>query len=474
MMEGTGPWPGSFLAAYASPPQPVAAQPSAPSASRGRQAAQVRLVECGPVGGVVAAALAPGGRVAPTGSAEAGHLEWACTPSGQWVRVRSSTAFLPNRESDKRRVEETLGLSEFGDNSTQFYAARSGLVPVGVGYDRIVYGDHGPYVELSTHHICWQTFPNFVEKPACSFFDECWTADGHTMLYAQKRPVTNKPNPPAGDWAVQNNRREGYANYLIGKFYLACEADVIGVIRNAAAQRRKRAGQKNREKGEKGEKGFGKGKALGKYDDVKNGDGHPVAEGAEAEGDREEGAGSAQAADAGSSSGSVLGHDGEDGTADDAEKWWDEWDELAEWDEWHGGPWWSNGGKGKGNGKGKGGDAWWPEEQWWDEGWDNGWWESRAASRWHPVSSENGEASGGKAPSRRSRWVQKFERLEDEGVAFDGKAAEGEGSAAVEGADVATATVGDAPVTTAALAGAEGDDKGCGKLGADGGAEGGA
>merc|ERR1719188_2861300 len=105
------------------------------------------------------------------------HLEWARSPTGQWVRVRSSTAVLPNRERDKHRVENSLGLPEFGDATTEFYAAKSGLLPVALGYDRIVYGDHGPYVEFSPEHICWDSFPNFVERPHGCYFDECYTAE---------------------------------------------------------------------------------------------------------------------------------------------------------------------------------------------------------------------------------------------------------------------------------------------------------
>lgn len=112
-----------------------------------------------------------------------------------------------------------------------------------MGYDRIVYGDHGPYVELSPEHVCWPTFHDgFVQKPEISFYDELWTCDGSTMLYAQKRPVLNKPNPPCGPFAVQNNRREGYANYLGGKYYLSAEADTIAVrcVRLVGRRRRKR------------------------------------------------------------------------------------------------------------------------------------------------------------------------------------------------------------------------------------------
>ena len=135
-----------------------------------------------------------------------------------------------------------MGLAEFGDAWTEFYSTNSGL-PIGRGYDRVVYGDHGPYVEFSAHQLCWPTFPAFMEKPEMSFFDEYYTADGATMLYAQKRTVVNKPNPPNGPWSAQNNRPEGYANYLIGKFYLACEPDIITVSRPSTKPRRKKRGK---------------------------------------------------------------------------------------------------------------------------------------------------------------------------------------------------------------------------------------
>ncbi|CAK8992128.1 Polyphosphoinositide phosphatase [Durusdinium trenchii] len=136
------------------------------------------------------------------------------------------------------RVENSLGLAEFGDAWTEFYSSINGL-PVARGYDRIVYGDHGPYVEFSSHQLCWSTFPVFVEKPEMSFFDEYYTLEGSTMLYAQKRTVVNKPNPPCGPWSAQNNRPEGYANYLIGKFYLACEPNVITISRPSSKKKRR-------------------------------------------------------------------------------------------------------------------------------------------------------------------------------------------------------------------------------------------
>lgn len=235
---------GSRAAVAAAGEQPASWQKQQQQQQSGQQHSRVRLVECSTlVGGQSSGSQ--GNAVPPRGRAEAQHLSWARTPTGQWMRVLSSTAIsgCPNRERDKERVESTLGLPEFGDNSTEFYAVKCGLAPIAMGYDRVVYGDHGPYVELSPEHICWPTFQSFVQKPEISFYDEFWTCDGSTMLYAQKRPVLNKPNPPCGPYAVQNNRREGYANYLAGKYYLSADADTIAVrcVRLVKRGRRRRA-----------------------------------------------------------------------------------------------------------------------------------------------------------------------------------------------------------------------------------------
>eukprot|EP00746_Dinoflagellata_sp_MGD_P018284 gnl/MRDRNA2_/MRDRNA2_142396_c0_seq1.p1 gnl/MRDRNA2_/MRDRNA2_142396_c0~~gnl/MRDRNA2_/MRDRNA2_142396_c0_seq1.p1 ORF type:complete len:266 (+),score=27.55 gnl/MRDRNA2_/MRDRNA2_142396_c0_seq1:98-895(+) len=153
----------------------------------------------------------------------------ARAPDGRTVIVRPSTAVFPNRVRDKIRIEAQLRLPETGDPRTEFYS-RSGNLLFAIGYDRIVYGDHGPYIEFGEKHVRWHAFPIFRLKPDWSFFDEWYTIDGTLMLYAQKRLVTDKPNPPSGQWAVNNNRPEGYADYRIGKYYVPCEVDEITAI----------------------------------------------------------------------------------------------------------------------------------------------------------------------------------------------------------------------------------------------------
>lgn len=62
-----------------------------------------------------------------------------------------TTAKYPNRVRDKKKVELLTGLKELGNNSTEFYTKQNTLLFV--GYDRIVYGDHGPYVEFSKEQL---------------------------------------------------------------------------------------------------------------------------------------------------------------------------------------------------------------------------------------------------------------------------------------------------------------------------------
>jgi len=155
----------------------------------------------------------------------------ARTTDGRRVVVKLSTALYPNRIRDKLRVETQLKLPEGGSPSTAFYARRSGGLLIATGYDRIVYGDHGPYIEFSDHHIRWSSFPRYKPRSPWSYYDLWCTADQRLELYAQKRRVTSKPNPPSGQWSVCNHRPEGYADYRPGKCYVPCEiGDIEAVI----------------------------------------------------------------------------------------------------------------------------------------------------------------------------------------------------------------------------------------------------
>ena len=70
-----------------------------------------------------------------------------CKISIAWM----TTADCANRERDKKRVEGCLNLPEVGDLYTAFLDSAG--FQVALGYDRVVYGDHGPYLELSHHQV---------------------------------------------------------------------------------------------------------------------------------------------------------------------------------------------------------------------------------------------------------------------------------------------------------------------------------
>ena len=46
-------------------------------------------------------------------------------------------------------------------------------------------------------------------------------------VYEQFETVAAKPNPPSGPRSARNNRPEGYADYRVGRFYVACESVAV-------------------------------------------------------------------------------------------------------------------------------------------------------------------------------------------------------------------------------------------------------
>ncbi|CAD7931490.1 unnamed protein product [Amoebophrya sp. A25] len=225
--------------------------------------------------------------------------------------LKSTVLDLPNRIRDQQRVWDTLGLSEFPswnpeDEQPSIFlrsdhegllaevhlgaAAQSSStrkLVSNTGYRRIVFGDHGPYLEFTEEQVCLASFPHVSKKPAHAFYDEYWhfgarfltrvfrhdmreyvddaaafwtkidetvhasekhssgstpaantgssrspePAKDYAYLYAQKRSVRSKPNPPhTGKWWCDNERYEdGYADYQPGYFYLECSADTVVV-----------------------------------------------------------------------------------------------------------------------------------------------------------------------------------------------------------------------------------------------------
>jgi len=145
--------------------------------------------------------------------------------------VFSTTAIYENRLQDKEELEFKLSLSEDGDFSTEFYSPSSGTL-LFKGYERIVYGDHGPYIEFKLNNIRSKVkskFGNHVDfnnLPGEDFkYYYYWlqSVDSPEIkIYLQIKTVHNLPNAPKRSDGKRSsfNRAEGYADYKRGYFYV--------------------------------------------------------------------------------------------------------------------------------------------------------------------------------------------------------------------------------------------------------------
>lgn len=146
------------------------------------------------------------------------------------MSVFDSTAIYPNRLEDKKQLEETFSLQEEGNCETEFYNSLGLLIAK--GYTRIVYGDHGPYIELALENFkCKITtkFNNFVDYnnlPGLDYkyyyFWLCPQLDHNIKIYLQIKPVSDLQNAPNRKDGKKSKfgRKEGYADYKRGYFYI--------------------------------------------------------------------------------------------------------------------------------------------------------------------------------------------------------------------------------------------------------------
>jgi len=164
-----------------------------------------------------------------------------------------------NRLKDQRRVQDTLGLKEVGDETVIFRevsTADSGAESLGpiiaYGYERVIYGDHGPYIEFNQEQVNWSSWPHFYDKSRFGdlrFYDEYFTArswglwnkqwsqnssvKGVLMLYAQTQNVDQRPWAPAcgSSDRIAPHRESGYADYRKGCFYVAADRELVKIER---------------------------------------------------------------------------------------------------------------------------------------------------------------------------------------------------------------------------------------------------
>lgn len=152
-----------------------------------------------------------------------------------------STAIYPNRIEDKIKLEQRFRLSEQGNSTTEFYYKNHLITK---GYTRVVYGDHGPYVEFEKYHFQCTLFnafgPQIKELPEerTSKYYYLWLCPAininpvdefelsikklNLKVYWQIKPVTNLPNAPKREDGKKSNfnRLEGYADYKRDFYYI--------------------------------------------------------------------------------------------------------------------------------------------------------------------------------------------------------------------------------------------------------------
>jgi hypothetical protein len=129
-----------------------------------------------------------------------------------------TTIDCPERKAMKLYISQDL--EEEGNPETKFYSPNGTLIAI--GYLRIVYGDHGPYIEFLPKHMVREAWKLHRRKSSKAWYDECVPKDGSScLLYVQKRTVETLRNPPkTGDYQVRKNRTEGYADYRVGRLYI--------------------------------------------------------------------------------------------------------------------------------------------------------------------------------------------------------------------------------------------------------------
>lgn len=140
---------------------------------------------------------------------------YMCEPYSEF----QTTAIYPNRVEDKEKVERLTGLQEQGSDNTTFYIRGEELFAI--GYNRVVYGDHGPYVEFSWINIESILIPKRAQPHSNDYYYEWLTPfrDPNVKVYKQLKTVANLPNPPRGGF--RGNRKEGYADYKVGMIYVS-------------------------------------------------------------------------------------------------------------------------------------------------------------------------------------------------------------------------------------------------------------
>lgn len=131
-----------------------------------------------------------------------------------------TTAIYENREKDREQVEKLFRIPEFPDDEFYFFADRATCELIAFKYRRIVYGDHGPYIEFEPDQIKARLHRKFNnDPPATAFYEWLYPECNRNLkIYKQLRDVKHLKNPPGNGF--KGNREEGYADYIPGMYYI--------------------------------------------------------------------------------------------------------------------------------------------------------------------------------------------------------------------------------------------------------------
>jgi hypothetical protein len=127
------------------------------------------------------------------------------------------------RKEDQAGVEAVYGWQQQGNLHTHFKLKTGTLFAV--GYERIVYGDHGAYVEFTKAQIVIPLLNMYPDPQAPDIYYIWQYPERHqsVKVYYQLKTVADKPNAPqrADGKPHAFNRAEGYADYKVGFYYVS-------------------------------------------------------------------------------------------------------------------------------------------------------------------------------------------------------------------------------------------------------------
>lgn len=87
------------------------------------------------------------------------------------IKMFQTTAIYENRIRDRKELFSEIPLNEEGDKDTLFFTNSDALLCS--GYERIVFGDHGPYIEFSVYNVNVDNW--FAQRTGIGYYDKYYT-----------------------------------------------------------------------------------------------------------------------------------------------------------------------------------------------------------------------------------------------------------------------------------------------------------